>query len=67
MLNILYKGFVITANGDDITEEFNQNENFTKIVRETVDVERGMRESDGRVTLTASFPSGTSLTILIYY
>ena len=58
-------GMIIYANGAEITNAFYADQNYKRTVGGTVGVERATRDSDQRVSVSASFPSGIAITVYV--
>ena len=50
---------VIFANGSDITNKFYEDDDFRESFTD-IDVEKSVRESDQRISVTVAFSSGIS-------
>lgn len=64
-LNDTMDGMIIRANGDELTTDFYSDEKYMITSHETVGVERKKRDSDGRISVTATFPSTISVTVYV--
>ncbi|XP_012935927.1 uncharacterized protein LOC101854936, partial [Aplysia californica] len=64
-LNDDLDGMILYANGDEITTKFYGEDSYSESIQDTLGVQRRTRESDGRISVTATFPSSISITVYV--